>query len=116
MERRLRRTTRAGLALGAALLALAGCSSMNGMLALGPTNIEPLEGNYRTLANCAMTQLTRRQAGKLSKVEEAGRVRVRSDTGWEISFVDEGPDVTRMEVSRGQVSEHFLAVARACSA
>ena len=37
-------------------------------------------------------------------------MRVRSDAGWEISFVDEGPDITRMEVSRGQVSEHFLAV------
>jgi len=41
---------------------------------------------------------------------------VRSDAGWEISFVDEGPDITRMEVTRGPVSEHFLAVARACSA
>jgi hypothetical protein len=63
-----------------------------------------------------MTQLARRQAGQMSKVEEQGRVRVRSDAGWEISFVDEGPDITRMEVTRGQVSEHFLAIARACSA
>jgi hypothetical protein len=116
MERRLQRPAKASLALVTAMLALAGCSSLNGMLAQGPTNIEPLEGNYQTLAACAVTQLTRRQAGRLSKVEEQGRVRVRSDTGWEISFVDEGPGVTRMEVSRGQVSEHFLAIARACSA
>ena len=116
MKRPTQRTTGAGLALLAVMLALAGCSSLNGMLAMGPTNIEPLEGNYQTLAACAVTQLTRRQAGRMSKVEEQGRVRVRSDAGWEISFVDEGPGVTRMEVSRGQVSEHFLAVARACSA
>ena len=101
--------------LAAWALALAGCSSLPGGLSLGATNIEPLEGNYQTLANCAQTQLTRRQAGKLTKVEEAGRVRLRSDAGWELSFVNEGPDVTRMEVTRGQVSEHFLAIARACS-
>jgi len=116
MKRPTQRTTGTGLALLAAMLALAGCSSLNGMLAQGPTNIEPLEGNYQTLAACALTQLTRRQAGRLSKVEGQGVVRLRSDTGWEISFVDEGPGVTRMEVSRGQVSEHFLAIARACSA
>jgi hypothetical protein len=102
--------------LAAWALVLAGCSSLPGGLSLGATNIEPLEGNYRTLANCAMTQLARRQAGQMSKAEEQGRVRVRSDAGWEISFVDEGPDITRMEVTRGQVSEHFLAIARACSA
>jgi hypothetical protein len=117
MGRQTLQMTCAPLALAAiALLVLAGCSSLNGMLVTGPTNIEPLEGNYQTLANCAQTQLTRRQAGKLAKLEESGRVRIRSDAGWEISFVDEGPDVTRMEVTRGQVSEHFLAIARACSA
>ncbi len=100
----------------AAALVLAGCSSTNGMLALGATNIEPLEGNYQVLANCAQTQLTRRQAGRLTKVEGKGVVRLRSEAGWELSFVDEGPDITRMEVTRGQVSEHFLAIARACSA
>ena len=86
------------------------------MLAQGPTNIEPLEGQYQTLAACALTQLTRRQAGKITKVEGQGVVRLRSDLGWELSFVDEGPEVTRMEVTSGQVSEHFLAIARACSA
>ncbi len=104
------------LVLAAAALALGACSSLTGGLSLGATNIEPLEGNYQTLANCAQTQLSRRQAGKLTKVEEAGRVRLRSDAGWELSFVNEGPDITRMEVTRGQVSEHFLAIARACSA
>ncbi len=106
----------ASIAHIAALLALAACSSLPAGLSLGPTNIEPLEGNYQTLANCALTQLTRRQAGRMSKVEEADRVRVRSDAGWEISFVNEGPEVTRMEVTRGQASEHVLAIARACSA
>ena len=61
------------------------------MLAQGPTNIEPLEGQYQTLAACALTQLTRRQAGKITKVEGKGVVRLRSDLGWELSFVDEGP-------------------------
>jgi hypothetical protein len=104
------------LALAAAALALGACSSLPAGLSLGATNIEPLEGNYQVLANCAQTQLTRRQAGKLTKVEGKGFVRLRSDAGWELSFVDEGPDITRMEVTRGQVSEHFLAIARACSA
>ena len=116
MGRPTPQTIRVPLALAAlVLLALAACSSLPGGLSLGATNIEPLEGQYQTLANCAQTQLTRRQAGKLTKVEEAGRVRLRSDAGWEISFVDEGPEITRMEVTRGQVSEHFLAIARACS-
>jgi hypothetical protein len=116
MARSTRPTTSPLLALAALVpLALAGCSSLPGGLSLGATNIEPLEGQYQTLANCAQAQLTRRQAGKLTKVEEAGRVRLRSDAGWELSFVDEGPEVTRMEVTRGQVSEHFLAIARACS-
>jgi hypothetical protein len=100
----------------AAVLVLAGCSSLPGGMSLGATNIEPLEGYYQTLAACAQTQLTRRQAGKLTKVDGKGVVRLRSDAGWELSFVDEGPEVTRMEVTRGQVSEHFLAIARACSA
>lgn len=86
------------------------------MLAMGATNIEPLEGQYQTLAACAQAQLTRRQAGRITKVEEKGAIRLRSDLGWELSFVDEGPEVTRMEVTRGQISEHFLAIARACSA
>jgi hypothetical protein len=104
------------IALAAAVLVLAGCSSLPGGMLLGATNIEPLEGYYQTLANCAQTQLTRRQAGRITKVEDKGAVRLRSDAGWELSFVDEGPEVTRMEVTRGQVSEHFLAIARACSA
>src|SRR5690349_19179954 len=97
--------------LAAAALALAGCSSLNGITAFGATNIEPLEGQYQTLAACAQTQLARRQAGRITKVEEKGAVRLRSDLGWELSFVDQGPEVTRMEVTRGQVSEHFLAIA-----
>ncbi len=120
MGRTRHQATFPGLALAAfavaAALALPACSSLPAGLSIGATNIEELEGNYQTLANCAMTQLAKRQAGKMSKSEEQGRVRVRSDLGWEISFVDEGPAVTRMEVTRGPVSEHFLAVARACSA
>ena len=104
------------LALVAAAFALAACSSLPAGLSIGATNIEELEGNYQTLANCAMAQLAKRQGGKMSKAEEQGRVRVRSDLGWEISFVHESADVTRMEVTRGPVGEHFLAIARACSA
>ncbi len=116
MGRPTHRPTAASLALLATMLVPAGCSSLPSMLAQGPTNIEPLEGQYQTLAACALTQLTRRQAGKLRKTEQPGKVSLTSDAGWVLSFVDEGPDVTRMEVTSGQVSEHFLAIARACSA
>jgi hypothetical protein len=82
----------------------------------GPTNIEELEGDYQTLATCALTQLTRRKAGKLRKIEGQGVVRIASEDGWELAFLDQGPGVTRMQVNSGRVSEHFLAIARACSA
>ena len=79
MMRPTQLATTASLALLAAALALAGCSSLNGMLAQGPTNIEPLEGDYADARGVRADAATRRQAGRPTKVEGPGVVRLRSD-------------------------------------
>jgi hypothetical protein len=101
------------------LLVLAGCAAPGQLLFGGPTAVEYLEGNYRSLASCAHKQLGRRfDQLVMSDLRERRAVKVSSADGrWTLSFIDEDDgQQTRLEVSGAFPGEHVLALARACAA
>jgi hypothetical protein len=102
-------------------LVLASSPSSAQFLFFDPVPLDNLDGNYRTIAACAYTHLTRRQTG-ISRIDQQGAVRLSGVVSlferWELLLVDdEGGRQTRLDWSAGPYpSEHVLSTVRACAA
>ena len=102
-------------------LVLASSRSSAQFLFFDPVPLDNLDGNYRTIAACAYTHLTRRQTG-ISRIDQQGAVRLSGVVSlferWELLLVDdEGGRQTRLDWSAGPYpSEHVLSTVRACAA
>ena len=102
-------------------LVLASSPSSAQFLFFNPVPLDNLDGNYRTIAACAYTHLTRRQTG-ISRTDQQDAIRLSGVVSlferWELLLVDdEGGRQTRLDWSAGPYpSEHVLSTVRACAA